>query len=189
MVAISSGSQDSVCWSHIRCGVYAVTLLVAGLCLLEILLVTGKNGSMTDQDKKRYVRWQKYRITQFSFAINLFLSFAVAGLGFCLNLMKDSGLTPPIEAGCLLHYAVFSLVGSIGFGSLATLCRLWDFRCTAVEIKKKYEDWRQNAAEFLAKWLGCVSWSLFYLQLAALAYGAFFLISAVMAVSCDKFVK
>jgi hypothetical protein len=172
-----------------RCTIYILLFVVAALCLVELLFVRQKENRMTDEDKERYVRWQDYRIRQFSFAINLFLSFAVAALGFCLTLIKDSGFTPPIGTGYVLRHAVFSLAGSIVLGSLATLSRLWDFRCTAVKIEKKYEDWRQGTATFLAKWLGGVSWSLFYFQLAALAYGAFCLISALITAYCDKLVK
>jgi len=148
-----------------------ILIMAAVLCLVELLFVRRKKVSMTDEAHERYIRWQDYRITQFSFAINLFLTFAVAALGFCLTLVKDSGFTPPIGSGLLLRHSVFSFAGSIVFGSLATLSRLWDFRFTAIKIRKSYDGFRQRAAEFLAKWLGGVSWSLFYLQLAGLAYG------------------
>src|SRR5437867_1584780 len=108
---------------------------------------------MTSDERERYVRWQNYRITQFSFAINLFLSFAVAVLAFSLALVKDAAFTPRAGTGWLLRHAIYSLVASVAFGTLATLCRLFDFRCTAIKIKKKYSDWRQSVAEFLAKWL------------------------------------
>lgn len=41
---------------------------------------------MTPEEHERYVRWQDYRITQMSFAINLFLGFAVASLAYIINL-------------------------------------------------------------------------------------------------------
>ena len=144
---------------------------------------------MTDDEKQRYVRWQDYRITQFSFSINLFLTFGVAALGFCLILIKDSAFVPPRGAGNALYYSVISFAASIIFGTLATLSRLLDFRCTAIKIKKKYSDWRQLLAEFLAKGLGNVSWCLFYLQLAALAYGGLRLICTIMTAYSDKFAK
>ena len=115
-----------------------------------------------------------------SFAISLFLSFAVAALGFCLALVKDTGCVPPVGSGYLLRPSIYSFAGSVVFGSMATFTRLWDFRCTVMKIKKRYDDWRQGVAEFLAERLGSVSWSLFYLQLAALAYGAICLISFLL---------
>jgi hypothetical protein len=135
---------------------------------------------MTPDERERYVRWQDYRITQFSFAINLFLTFAVAALGFSFALIKEAAFMPPPGSGWLLRHGIYSLAASVVFGTLATLCRLFDFRCTAIKIKKKYSDWRQNLAEFLAKWLGGVSWALFYFQLAALAYGAYRLFCVIL---------
>ncbi|PYI94583.1 MAG: hypothetical protein DME97_01005 [Verrucomicrobia bacterium] len=135
---------------------------------------------MTPDEREKYVRWQDYRITQFSFAINLFLTFAVAALGFSFALIKEAAFIPPPGSGWLLRHAIYGLAASIVFGTLTTLSRLLDFRCTTIKIKKKYSDWRQSAAEFLAKWLGPISWSLFYVQLAALAYGACRLACAIL---------
>jgi hypothetical protein len=135
---------------------------------------------MTPDERERYVRWQDYRITQFSFAINLFLTFAVAALGFSLALIKEPAFTLPAGTEWLLRHAIYSLAASVVFGTLATLCRLFDFRCTAITIKKKSSDWRQSVAEFLARWLGGVSWALFYFQLAALAYGACRLLCVIL---------
>jgi hypothetical protein len=144
---------------------------------------------MIEKEKERNARWQDYRITQFSFSINLFLTFAVAALGFCLTLIKDSSFVPSRGAGHILYCSMMSLAGSIIFGTLATLSRLLDFRCTTIKITKKYSDWRLGIAKFLAKWLGGVSWSLFYLQLAALAYGGFSLICTIVIAYSDKFAK
>jgi len=143
---------------------------------------------VTPDDKERYVRWQDYRITQFSFAINLFLTFAVAALGFSLALLKDSTFNPPSGSGLLLRHAIYSLAASVVFGTLTTLSRLLDFRCTSIKIRKKYSDWRQRAAEILAEWFGGVSWGLFYIQLASLAYGGFRLLSAILATYSEKLV-
>jgi hypothetical protein len=143
---------------------------------------------VTPDDKERYVRWQDYRITQFSFAINLFLTFAVAALGFSLALLKDSAFIPPSGSGLLLRHAIYSLAASVVFGTLTTLSRLLDFRCTSITIRKKYPDWRQRATEFLAGRLGGVSWVLFYIQLASLGYGAFRLLSVILATYTEKLV-
>ena len=144
---------------------------------------------MTNDEKDRYVRWQDYRITHFSFCINLFLTFAVAALGFCLILIKDPAFVPSRGTGHALYCSVISFASSIIFGTLATLSRLLDFQCTAIKIKKKYSDWRQLTAAFLAKQLGRVSWSLFYLQLAALSYGGLRLICTIVTAYSDKFAK
>ena len=141
---------------------------------------------MTEDDRERYVRWQDYRITHFSFSINLFLVLAAAALGFAISLLKDSTFIPKAGTGQALYRSVLSLACSIVFGSFATLCRLADFRFTVIKIGKKYSDWRQSLAEFLAKYLGGLTWSFFYLQLAALAYGAFRLITAILIIYSDK---
>src|ERR1051325_2657375 len=170
--------------------IFSVFIIVmAALWLVEILFCGEEKelkASLPVEDKERYRRWQNYRITQFTFAINLFLTFAVAALGFCLALIKDPGFTPQLGTGISLLHAVYSFGGSVLFGSLATLSRLCDFRCTAVKIRKKYSDCRQKVAEFLADWLGPVSWSLFYLQLASLIYGACRLISVLIEKYGDK---
>ncbi|HEX3856406.1 MAG TPA: hypothetical protein VHY30_03805 [Verrucomicrobiae bacterium] len=171
------------------CLIITLIFVATILCIVEVLLVVRKKEhDMTDEEKERFVRWQNYQITQFSFAINLFLSFSVAALGFCLTLI-NSRFTPPPGTGYLLLHSAFSLGGAIIFGSLATFSRLWDFRCTAIKIRKKYSDCRQTIAEFLKKWLGSISWSLFYFQLAALAYGAFCLIYVLIMAYGDKFAK
>jgi hypothetical protein len=144
---------------------------------------------MSDDENKSDVRWENYRIKHFSFCINLFLTFAVAALGFTLSLIKDSGFSSLPGTGKALYLSVISFAGSIILGTVATLSRLLDFRCTVIKIRKKYSDFRQPIAEFLAEWLGGVSWSLFYLQLVTLAYGAFHLISSILTAYSDKFAK
>ncbi len=172
------------------CVIYILIFIVTALCLVEVLLaVRKKESDMNNEEKERFVRWQNYRITQFSFAINLFLTFSVAELGFCLALIKDPAFIPPIGMGYLLRNSAIGLASSIIFGSLATFSRLWDFRCTAIKIRKKYADCRQDAAEILAKLIGIASWFLFYFQLAALAYGTFCLVYVLIMANWDKLAK
>jgi len=177
------------------CLIFILIFSVTALCLVEVVLaVRKKEGNMNNEEKERdekerFVRWQDYRITQFSFAINLFLSFSVAALGFCLTLIKDPTFVPPNGMGYLLRNSAIGLTCSIIFGSLATFSRLWDFRCTVIKIRKKYADCRQDAAEIFAKLLGIASWCLFYFQLAALAYGAFCLIYILIVANLDKLAK
>lgn len=45
---------------------------------------------MDPEQQERYVRWQDYRITHLSFAINLFLGFAVASLAYAINLKIEN---------------------------------------------------------------------------------------------------
>jgi hypothetical protein len=143
---------------------------------------------MTPYKRERYVRWQNYRITQFSFAINLFLTFGVAALGFSCSLLKEASLPPPGE-GWLLRYAIYGFAVSVVCGTLATLSRLFDFRYTALKILKKHSGWRQTTAKFFAAHLGKVSWCMFFLQLAALAYGAFRLLSLILSAYAAKLMQ
>lgn len=159
-------------------------IVCAGGCVIIFLLVVTDREDgppLKYKDKERFVRWQNYRITQFGFAVNLFLTFAVAALGFTIASLKDSSVVSFPGAGRLLRHAIYGFGASILFGSITTISRLIDFRCTTIKIRKKYSDWRQSAAEFLAKWLGGVSWSAFYLQVVLLSYAAWNLISAVLA--------
>jgi hypothetical protein len=86
---------------------------------------------MTPEDQERYIRWQDYRITQLSFAINLFLGFAVASLAYAINL-KLEGKTHgnvPLET-TIIWWAI-----SAAFGGVATMSKLLDYRHTARKIK------------------------------------------------------
>jgi|SRR5213594_1049134 len=137
---------------------------------------------MEEQDRERYVRWQDYRITQFSFANNLFLTFAVAALGFWASIVTDPSFQLPEGQGFLLRYALIGLCVSVVLGTLAVVSRLLDFRYTALKIEKKYTGWCQKYVEFLAEKLGGVSWALFWAQLASLAVGVWYLLSAILSV-------
>src|SRR5229473_6544650 len=86
---------------------------------------------MDADQNERYVRWQNYRITQLSFSINLFLSFAIASLAFVINIRLDNKPHDTIAIDLILAcYAA-----SAALGCIATLSRLLDFRYTAQNIK------------------------------------------------------
>ncbi len=125
-----------------------------------------------DPDKKeRYVHWQNYRITQLSFSINLFLSFAVASLAYAINLK----LSPESQHQELLVFIINWWAGSAALGCVATISRLLDFRYTAKKI-------RDGGAfnEFMAKRLGPVTWGAFWGQLIAYVAGSYFFISGIV---------
>lgn len=64
---------------------------------------------MTPDDHARYVRWQDHRITQLSFAANLFLGFAVASLAYAINLKLENLLLTP----CWIAVFRYSVVGRL----------------------------------------------------------------------------
>ncbi len=125
---------------------------------------------MSSEKNERYVRWQDNRITQMSFAINLFLGFTVASLAYAINL-KIKGDAPsniPIEA-TIIWWTISAFCGSI-----ATISKLLDYRYTAKKIKD-----RGAFNSFMAKGCGHVTWCSFWVEIASYAFGALLFIKGV----------
>ena len=99
---------------------------------------------------KPYVRWQGFRIAQLGLCIALFLTFAVATLGFSINLLVQPHY--PI-VNCLARTSfLFSLVGGLlsgSFGGIACLTRLADFRKTAKVVRNRSD---ASKADTVARW-------------------------------------
>ncbi len=127
-----------------------------------------------DSSNPSYVRWQEIRITQLGVCISLFLTFAVATLGFSANYIVSHADTLPM--GCWGHvfFVLSCLSGliSILVGGSASLTRLVDFRETAQIV-------RENPGASLhpellaekrarAKRLGWWTWLLFVAQTCAM---------------------
>lgn len=118
---------------------------------------------MDDDSKQRYIRWQDYRIKQLSFSINLFLGFAIASLGFAINLK----LAGKVQDSLFLILVIIWWAISAAFGSISTISRLLDFRYTARKIK---HGGRFNT--FMAKYCGFVTWLTFGVQVSTYFIGA-----------------
>lgn len=135
------------------------------------LIITVSHTAMDSKQQERYVRWQDYRITQLSFAINLFMGFAVASLAYAINLKL--GNTPrssiPLES-VIIWWSV-----SVGFGGIATISKLLDYRHTAKKIK---DGGCFNI--FMATWCGPVTWGAFWVQVIAYSIGAYLFIIGVI---------
>jgi hypothetical protein len=57
-------------------------------------------------NNQRFVRWQVILREQLSYAINLFLAFSVATLGYSLNLLRDQAFAPPVgRTLCLFWFS------------------------------------------------------------------------------------
>lgn len=127
---------------------------------------------MDQEQKERYVRWQNYRINQLTFSSNLFLGFAIASLAYVVNLkvMNTVGLN---HADLL--FAIYWWSGSAVTGSIATLSRLLDFRCTARKIKDSSASDKRKA-----QLLGKVTWGLFWVQVIAYLVGGYWFISKLV---------
>lgn len=126
---------------------------------------------MEPKQQERYVRWQDYRVTQLSFAINLFLGFAVASLAYAINLKLEN--TP--HSNIPLETIMIWWSSSAAFGCVATMSKLLDYRYTAKKIK---DGGSFNA--FMAKWCGPVTWGGFWVQVATYSVGAYLFIKGVI---------
>ena len=122
---------------------------------------------MDDKQRERYARWQGYRISQLSFSINLFLTFAIASLAYVINLKLSKSIIP-IEA---LSPIIFWWSACAALGVLSTISRLLDFRHTAKKIK---DSGAFNT--FMARWSGRVTWGAFWAQIITYCAGAYLFI-------------
>lgn len=124
-----------------------------------------------DEVKKRYIRWQDYRIKQLSFSINLFLGFAIASLGFAVNLL----LSGKVQDSLCFRLTIISWAISAFLGSISTVSRLLDFRYTALKIK---DEGQFNIR--MAKHCGSVTWATFWCQVFCYVIGScLFLIKTI----------
>jgi hypothetical protein len=121
---------------------------------------------------ERIVRWQDYRIKQLSFAISLFLSFAVASLAYAISLKLDGKTHDSIW----LKTIIIWLAISAALGCVATVSRLVDYRCT--EEKIKGHDRRSNSV--ISKCCGKITWARFWCQFATYFVGACWFIVNVL---------
>lgn len=121
------------------------------------------NNEMIPEDHERYIRWQDYRITQLSFAINLFLGFAVASLAYAINMKLGNNPhgSVPLES-VIMWFSASALLGCF-----ATVSKLLDYRYTAKKIK---EGGAFNA--FMAEYCGPVTWGCFWSEVLCYAIGA-----------------
>lgn len=126
---------------------------------------------MEPEQQERYLRWQGYRITQMSFSINLFLGFAVASLAYAIDLKLGDNL----KNTELLVFIIKWWSWCVAFGCFATVTRLLDFRYTARKIKDG-----GSFNTFMAKWLGPITWGMFWGQLITYIGGAYYFVSGVI---------
>ena len=126
---------------------------------------------MYKYNRERYNRWQGYRISQFSSSVNLFLSFAVASLGFAINLKLNNNFNNIYMLVTVIKFWSFSAL----FGSIVTISRLIDFRLTARKVKTG-----RACYSLIAKKFGLITWTFFYLQVIAYAVGALLFINGVV---------
>ncbi len=142
--------------------------------------MTEENTSDEKQSvqRERFVRWQGITMQQLSYAINLFLTFTLASIGFILHLLIGATADLATWQFCLYGLALFFLVISGALGIACTIIRLKDFRTTTKIANPRIENHEKCEARLYAKWLGKITWCLFRFQVATFAVGVFLLIVA-----------
>lgn len=118
---------------------------------------------------ERFVRWQATLREHLSYAVNLFLTFSVAALGYGFSLVRDKTFIPVGCVRCLFLMSLFLLWASIVLGMLCVLNRLRDFRGTAQRVRGVV-DKSIPEKEYLDR-LGEITWNLFYCQCMAFGLG------------------
>jgi hypothetical protein len=137
-----------------------------------------------DEDENEpYTRWQGFRINQLGVCISLFLTFAVATLGFSINLLIQPTYAMT-ECFAKVFFSLSLAAGllSVLLGSMACLTRLADFRKTAKvarhrandNMKAEVERWRRHYKK-LGRW----AWKLFKGQLLGFGLQATLLVLAL----------
>jgi|ERR1017187_10020053 hypothetical protein len=143
-----------------------------------------------------FVRWQATTIAQLGYAVNLFLTFATASLGFAFTLAKDKGYAPGCWAKCFWSFSVLLVMASASVGAWCVINRLRAFRNTAqvarrreklerdqwapkltqeekTEINKQLECFRSKADSLDRR-----TWPLFCWQIGTFGVAALLLVAA-----------
>jgi hypothetical protein len=118
----------------------------------------------------RFVRWQAILREHLGYTINLFLTFSVAALGYCLSLIRDRSFTPTGFLLVIFWISVVSMWLLIFLGIVCVLNRLSDFRGTARRARLAASDPTQEK-EYLDM-LGGLTWRWFYGQTISFGIGA-----------------
>jgi hypothetical protein len=130
--------------------------------------VTLSESDETDETE-RYNRWQGYRIGQLTLCNSLFLTFSIATLGFCINMLVQPVFTiTDCYAKVFFLFSIIIGLLSLSSGSVACLTRLADFRATAQVARHSGDSTKAGAVacwraryKLMQKW----TWRLFYCQL------------------------
>lgn len=128
------------------------------------------------------IRWQAITIAQLSYAINLILTFSVAGLGFGVTLLLNKEFNPSQWQSCLFFLSLFLLLISGALGIWCTINRLRDFRATATIAKLKHKEDSElelTTLRTLTSRLGNKTWGIFWWQIGSFSGGIFLLVVSV----------
>ena len=162
----------------------------SGICSVSFLNWEQKEGSpKVVTDNESFVRWQAATVNHLGYAVNLFLSFATASLGFCLLLVKDKDFALGFWGRSFLDLSILLLIFSLSMGVWCTINRLSDFRKTAAIARDTRNLRRDGVSEqdinrtlqgrrAETTRLGKRTWGLFRLQIATFGCGSLLLIIA-----------
>jgi hypothetical protein len=117
------------------------------------------------ENSSRFARWQKIAIDQLGYALNLFLAFAVAILGYWFALLRDREFAPASSAKCAMLLSLAALLVSAITGVACVFTRLFDFRGTSCRARNHPGAPPRDEL----RRLGRITWRLFYWQVAAFA--------------------
>ena len=90
-------------------------------------------GPKRNREEEYLRKWREHTASAFTFVISLFLTFAVAALGFGLNLLQSTEFTNSLYdfQKFFLALGLSFLLLSVVFGMGAVFLRLWRFSLTA----------------------------------------------------------
>ena len=132
----------------------------------------------------RFARWQKLRIDQLGYAVNLILGFTVATLGYWFSILRDRDFCPRGSAKCVMWLSLGFLIASGIAGVWCVVNRLWDFRGTAMRAGQRPG---APSKEYLGN-LGKRTWCLFWIQLAFFCLGILALAAALLLTYYQKLI-
>jgi hypothetical protein len=138
--------------------------------------------------KDRFSKWHSKQIDLLTFCINLLFTLSIAVSGFIISnkskdLFKNNAICVRFSS---TQTVLFMLILSASIGVIGLIARLNDFRLTKDIIKtrrrifeleydikyedcepsdKKFQQSRRDNLIFWTKFLGCITWICFYIQL------------------------
>jgi len=136
-----------------------------------------------------FVCWQQIRIDQHTYAINLFLTFAVAALGFQVTLFLDGKYDSLL---CLPLLSLAALLISVGIGIWVVINRLRDFRLTASIVRRREERQNEPGSSYnsaqdkelehdraKSRRMGDLTWCLFWWQIGTFATSMILVVAGI----------
>lgn len=125
-----------------------------------------------DQNKDSFVRWQAVTRDHFSSVANLLLGLATGLLAFQSTHLLEHKLSSCSAIGFAIA-SLFFLFASVAIALWCSINRLRDFRLTAriARHRQKGETELQESRDE-SKFLGNLTWGLFWFQVALFGLGA-----------------